>query len=541
MADAEPGTSLFILEHTVHRVDSPKAQPTVRLPSTPGSSYDGLAPMRCADADASQTTELVVSNSRYFSLRVGLVGTGGRISQLWNGEQLHAHAELIYENGLPVQSTHSDSPNGGGKPSADTMLEGETVRALVDGEAAFRLRITALSSRVGHTRFRVRVTVPTHGDPLLPSVLTVLTHPMRSITKLSLKAARPSLRLAPSAILTSRYDAPRASGSGSMGDTASPYGGALATARTAARLARWTGDAESVELARVISCADFDPHLLAPGAATPDACARSSDAAGGMGKRKRMRGWGDDDWYDDENDDGGGGGVCGGGGPYGDDGLAPCALTRFTSETADQHDMLPSLHGLRELDACGVQLVDGAGVDCAATAGGAGGLSAAELEALMTWPGEMLELDMDSELARVDGLASLGASAPRAPSEPCKLRAADAPAVAMPNALPGLQLSDEREGAVSLGAPLHEHHAWLARVLLAPAQRQAEPSAERLACAVEQTLATRAGDVADADNPSQKSSAPQGELLFTIQTEFDELKRSLASLVDLASKRSVTC
>ena len=78
-------------------------------------------------------------------------------------------------------------------------------------------------------------------------------------------------------------------------------------------------------------------------------------------------------------------------------------------------------------------------------------------------------------------------------------------------------------------------------VLLAPAQRQAEPSAERLACAVEQTLATRAGDVADADNPSQKSSAPQGELLFTIQTEFDELKRSLASLVDLASKRSVTC
>ena len=468
------------------------------------------------------------------------------------------------------------------------MLEGETVRALVDGEvrahtaaqgarprcaarapfppaahrrsrriglrrrgpcaraarrpqAAFRLRITALSSRVGHTRFRVRVTVPTHGDPLLPSVLTVLTHPMRSITKLSLKAARPSLRLAPSAILTSRYDAPRASGSGSMGDTASPYGGALATARTAARLARWTGDAESVELARVISCADFDPHLLAPGAATPDACARSSDAAGGMGKRKRMRGWGDDDWYDDENDDGGGGGVCGGGGPYGDDGLAPCALTRFTSETADQHDMLPSLHGLRELDACGVQLVDGAGVDCAATAGGAGGLSAAELEALMTWPGEMLELDMDSELARVDGLASLGASAPRAPSEPCKLRAADAPAVAMPNALPGLQLSDEREGAVSLGAPLHEHHAWLARVLLAPAQRQAEPSAERLACAVEQTLATRAGDVADADNPSQKSSAPQGELLFTIQTEFDELKRSLASLVDLASKRSVTC
>jgi hypothetical protein len=86
----------------------------------------------CQGSGAS--AELVISNSRFFSLRVGLLASDGtRISRLPTGEPLSVHAELIYENGQPVvRGSLEDAPDKTEGP--EPALDGSTCVQLSNGE-----------------------------------------------------------------------------------------------------------------------------------------------------------------------------------------------------------------------------------------------------------------------------------------------------------------------------------------------------------------------------------------------------------------------
>jgi len=107
-----------------------------------------------------------MSTLKAFMLRVGVQGEDATIF-----EEMPLVASLIYENGHAVEEVSATLE--------PPLLGGE---ALVErGVATFKLKITVLSSLCRSHRFRVRVAAPGSG-------LSVVTSPMRTITKLFRKA-----------------------------------------------------------------------------------------------------------------------------------------------------------------------------------------------------------------------------------------------------------------------------------------------------------------------------------------------------------------
>lgn len=143
-----PGRHLQILDHTVHRIDA-------HIKST-----------------GEEEKEMVVSNLRHFTLKIGVldprVGMG-------RDAELPLKAELLYENGQLVEQLATCEP----------LLVGKTEVVAMQGVALFKLRITSLSSHRDKQRFRIRVSpVDTHLMLREPG-LSVVTTPMKCVTKLS--------------------------------------------------------------------------------------------------------------------------------------------------------------------------------------------------------------------------------------------------------------------------------------------------------------------------------------------------------------------
>ena len=136
--------SLRIAEHTVHRCDP-------------------------SDGD----TEYVISTLKDFLLRVELCEHGVRVE---THEPMPLNLSLVYESGKDVEQI-GDVPLMTG---ADGLLD--------QGVAAFKLKVSALSSLRQQQRFRISIRVAGGED----MGLQVLTQPFRTLTKLYRAPARPS-------------------------------------------------------------------------------------------------------------------------------------------------------------------------------------------------------------------------------------------------------------------------------------------------------------------------------------------------------------
>jgi len=143
-----PGRHLQILDHTVHRIDAH------------------------TKANGEEEKEMVVSNLRHFTLKIGVLDPRMGIGR--EGE-LPLKAELLYENGQLVEQLATCEP----------LLVGKTEVVAMQGSALFKLRITSLSSHRDKQRFRIRVS-PVDTNLLLHEPgLSVVTTPMKCVTKLS--------------------------------------------------------------------------------------------------------------------------------------------------------------------------------------------------------------------------------------------------------------------------------------------------------------------------------------------------------------------
>ena len=136
--------SLRIAEHTVHRCDP-------------------------SDGD----TEYVISTLKDFVLRCELCEHGVRVE---THEPMPLNLSLVYESGKVVEQI-GDVPLMTG---ADGLLD--------QGVAAFKLKVSALSSLRQQQRFRISIRVAGGED----MGLQVLTQPFRTLTKLYRAPARPS-------------------------------------------------------------------------------------------------------------------------------------------------------------------------------------------------------------------------------------------------------------------------------------------------------------------------------------------------------------
>ena len=134
--------SLRIAEHTVHRCDP-------------------------SDGD----TEYVISTLKDFLLRVELCEHGVRVE---THEPMPLNLSLVYESGKDVEQI-GDVPLMTG---ADGLLD--------QGVAAFKLKVSALSSLRQQQRFRISIRVAGGED----AGLQVLTQPFRTLTKLYRAPAR---------------------------------------------------------------------------------------------------------------------------------------------------------------------------------------------------------------------------------------------------------------------------------------------------------------------------------------------------------------
>merc|ERR1719426_183011 len=143
-----PGRHLQILDHTVHRIDAH------------------------TKANGEEEKEMVVSNLRHFNLKIGVLDPRMGIGR---DAELPLKAELLYENGQLVEQLATCEP----------LLVGKTEVVAMQGTALFKLRITSLSSHRDKQRFRIRVS-PTDPSLLLREPgLSVVTTPMKCVTKLS--------------------------------------------------------------------------------------------------------------------------------------------------------------------------------------------------------------------------------------------------------------------------------------------------------------------------------------------------------------------
>ena len=192
-----------------------------------------------------QEEELVVSNTRPFSLKVGVHDANDRPLLDFS---LPLRATLLYENGLPVKQasdacghvgcqsqpvaprcmsslTHPRASSLVQTSSSEPLLVGETDVVALRGTATFRLRITSLSSHRDKRRFRIQARPP-RASPRPPSrhpepsahpstraqvapqdyelersepLLTCVTDPMKSVTKLGRYGRASSSSSAPDA------------------------------------------------------------------------------------------------------------------------------------------------------------------------------------------------------------------------------------------------------------------------------------------------------------------------------------------------------
>eukprot|EP00962_Isochrysis_galbana_P006897 scaffold1864_cov106-Isochrysis_galbana.AAC.6 len=120
--------------------------------------------------------DYVVSNLRPFTIDLQLVDISGNApAECYNNLQLRS--SLYYENGLPVRA-----------PATETLLLGDTQAMVVRGHGQLKLKmgINALSSKLGKQRLRVKIDPVNEELRALP-MLSVLTEPLRSVTKLERK------------------------------------------------------------------------------------------------------------------------------------------------------------------------------------------------------------------------------------------------------------------------------------------------------------------------------------------------------------------
>lgn len=145
---SDPGRQLQILDHTVHRIDSH------------------------TKSNGEEEKEMVVSNLRHFTLKIGVFDPRMGVGR---DAEIPLRADLLYENGQPVEQLATCEP----------LLVGKTEVVAMQGTALFKLRITSLSSHRDKQRFRVRIS-PTDSSLLLREPgLSIVTTPMKCVTKLS--------------------------------------------------------------------------------------------------------------------------------------------------------------------------------------------------------------------------------------------------------------------------------------------------------------------------------------------------------------------
>jgi hypothetical protein len=142
------GRHLQILDHTVHRID---------------------AHMK---ANGDEEKEMVVSNLRHFTLKIGVIDPRMGMGR---DAELPLKAELLYENGQLVEQLATCEP----------LLVGKTEVVAMQGSALFKLRITSLSSHRDKQRFRIRISPVDTSLLLREPALSVVTTPMKCVTKLS--------------------------------------------------------------------------------------------------------------------------------------------------------------------------------------------------------------------------------------------------------------------------------------------------------------------------------------------------------------------
>ena len=143
-----PGRHLQILDHTVHRIDAH------------------------TKANGEEEKEMVVSNLRHFNLKIGVLDPRMGVGR---DAELPLKAELLYENGQLVEQLATCEP----------LLVGKTEVVAMQGTALFKLRITSLSSHRDKQRFRIRVSPVDTTVLLREPGLSVVTTPMKCVTKLS--------------------------------------------------------------------------------------------------------------------------------------------------------------------------------------------------------------------------------------------------------------------------------------------------------------------------------------------------------------------
>merc|ERR1719487_1671875 len=143
-----PGRHLQILDHTVHRIDAH------------------------TKANGEEEKEMVVSNLRHFNLKIGVLDPRMGMGR---DAELPLKAELLYENGQLVEQLATCEP----------LLVGKTEVVAMQGTALFKLRITSLSSHRDKQRFRIRVSPVDTSLLLREPGLSVVTTPMKCVTKLS--------------------------------------------------------------------------------------------------------------------------------------------------------------------------------------------------------------------------------------------------------------------------------------------------------------------------------------------------------------------
>jgi len=143
-----PGRHLQILDHTVHRIDAH------------------------TKANGEEEKEMVVSNLRHFTLKIGVLDPRMGMGR---DSELPLKAELLYENGQLVEQLATCEP----------LLVGKTEVLALQGTALFKLRITSLSSHRDKQRFRIRVSPVDTNLLLREPGLSVVTTPMKCVTKLS--------------------------------------------------------------------------------------------------------------------------------------------------------------------------------------------------------------------------------------------------------------------------------------------------------------------------------------------------------------------
>lgn len=143
-----PGRHLQILDHTVHRIDTN------------------------TKANGEEEKEMVVSNLRHFTLKIGVLDPRCGVGR---ADELPLKAELLYENGQLVEQLATCEP----------LLVGKTQVVAMQGMALFKLQMKTLSSHRDKQRFRIRVSPVDTSLLLREPGLSVVTTPMKCVTKLS--------------------------------------------------------------------------------------------------------------------------------------------------------------------------------------------------------------------------------------------------------------------------------------------------------------------------------------------------------------------